>query len=102
MSLPRREFLRLGAGAAGSSLMPRAAWADRYPPHPVHIIVGFAAGGPNDILARLVGQWLTVRLGRAFIVENRTGAGSNIATEAVARAPADGYQLLLAGTPNAI
>jgi tripartite-type tricarboxylate transporter receptor subunit TctC len=78
------------------------AWAYSYPSRPVHIIVGFAAGGPNDILARLIGQWLSERLGQPFVVENRPGAGSNIATEAVVRATADGYTLLLVGTPNAI
>jgi len=78
------------------------AWADTYPSRPVHVIVGFAAGGPNDILARLIGQWLSERLGQPFVVENRPGAGSNIATEAVVRAPADGYTLLLVGSPNAI
>ena len=78
------------------------AWADTYPSRPVHVIVGFAAGGPNDILARLIGQWLSEQLGQPFVVENRPGAGSNIATEAVVRAPADGYTLLLVGSPNAI
>jgi tripartite-type tricarboxylate transporter receptor subunit TctC len=76
--------------------------AQTYPSRPVRIIVGFAAGGPNDILARLIGQWLSERLGQPFIIENRSGAGSNIATEAVVHAPPDGYTLLLVGTPNAI
>jgi tripartite-type tricarboxylate transporter receptor subunit TctC len=80
----------------------RFAWAQTYPSRPVRIIVGFAAGGPNDILARLIGQWLSERLGQSFVIENRPGAGSNIATEAVVRAPPDGYALLLVGSPNAI
>jgi tripartite-type tricarboxylate transporter receptor subunit TctC len=80
----------------------RAAWAQSYPSQPVRVIVGFAAGGPNDILARLMGQWLSERLGQPFVIENRLGAGSNIATEAVVRAPPDGYALLLVGSPNAI
>jgi tripartite-type tricarboxylate transporter receptor subunit TctC len=80
----------------------RAAWAQSYPLQPVRVIVGFAAGGPNDILARLMGQWLSERLSQPFVVENRLGAGSNIATEAVVRAPPDGYALLLVGSPNAI
>jgi tripartite-type tricarboxylate transporter receptor subunit TctC len=80
----------------------RAAWAQSYPSQPVRIVVGFAAGGPNDILGRLMGQWLSERLGQPFVIETRLGAGSNIATEAVVRAPPDGYTLLLAGSPNAI
>jgi tripartite-type tricarboxylate transporter receptor subunit TctC len=82
--------------------LSRFAWAQTYPARPVRIIVGFAAGGPNDILARLMGQWLSERLGQSFVIENRLGAGSNIATEAVVRAPPDGYTLLLVGSPNAI
>jgi tripartite-type tricarboxylate transporter receptor subunit TctC len=102
MKLPRRRFLCLTAGAAALPILPRIAKAQTYPTRPVHIIVGFAAGGPNDILARLMGQWLSERLGQQFIVENRPGAGSNIATEVVVRAPPDGHTLLLVGSPNAI
>lgn len=102
MTLPRRQFLHLAAGAVALPTLSRLAWAQTYPSRPVRIIVGFAAGGPNDILARLIGQWLSQRLAQQFVVENRPGAGSNIATEAVVRAPADGYTLLLVGTPNAI
>ena len=102
MKLPRRYFLRLAAAACGLPAVSRMAWGQTYPSRPVRIIVGFAAGGPNDILARLIGQWLSQRLGQPFVVENRPGAGSNLATETVVRAPADGYSLLLVSTPNAI
>ena len=102
MKFPRRQFLRLAAGTAVLPALSRFTWAQTYPSRPVRIIVGFAAGGPNDILARLVGQWLSERLGQPFVIENRPGAGSNIATEAVVRAPPDGYTLLLVGSPNAI
>ena len=102
MKLPRRHFLRLAAGASALPAISRFAWGQSYPSRPVRIIVGFAAGGPNDILARLIGQWLSQRLGQQFVIENRPGAGSNIATEAVVRAPPDGYTLLLVGSPNAI
>ena len=94
MKLPRRNFLHLAAGASALSAVARIAWAQTYPARPVRIIVGFAAGGPADIVARLIGQWLSERLGQQFVVENRTGAATNIATEAVVRAPVDGYTLL--------
>src|SRR5216683_5329347 len=93
--LSRRQLLYVAAGAAALPVVSRFAWAQTYPSRPVRIIVGFAAGGPNDILARLMGQWLSERLGQPFVIENRPGAGSNIATEAVVRAPPDGYTLLL-------
>ncbi|MBN9488579.1 MAG: tripartite tricarboxylate transporter substrate binding protein [Alphaproteobacteria bacterium] len=102
MYLPRRRFLHLTAGAAALPALSRSAWAQTYPARPVHIIVGFSAGGPNDILARLIGEWLSKRFGQPFVIENRPGAGSNLATEAVVRAPSDGYTLLLVGSPNAI
>jgi tripartite-type tricarboxylate transporter receptor subunit TctC len=102
VELYRRQLLHLAAGAAALPVLSRFAWAQTYPSRPVRIVVGFAAGGPNDILARLIGQWLSERLGQPFVIENRPGAGSNIATEAVVRAAPDGYTLLLVGTPNAI
>ena len=102
MKLPRRQFLHRAAGTATLLAVSRFAWAQTYPSRPVRIIVGFAPGGPNDILARLIGQWLSERLGQPFVIENRAGAGSNIGTEAVVRAPPDGYTLLLFGSPNAI
>jgi tripartite-type tricarboxylate transporter receptor subunit TctC len=102
MKVPRRKLLRLAAGAAALPAISRFAWAQAYPSRPVRIIVGAAPGGFQDIIARLVGQWLSERLGQQFIVENRPGAGSNIATEVVVRAPADGYTLLVVGPPNAI
>jgi tripartite-type tricarboxylate transporter receptor subunit TctC len=102
MKLPRRNFLHLAAGAAALSAVSRFASAQTYPSHPVRLLVGFAAGGGVDIVARLIGQWLSERLGQQFIIENRPGAGTNIATEAVVRAPADGYTLLLVNVANAV
>jgi len=101
MKLPRRKFLRLAAGAAALPALPRVASALDYPTRPVHLLVGFAAGGPLDTSARLIGQWLSERLGQPFVIENRPGAGSNLATEIVARAPPDGYTLLEASAANA-
>ncbi|HEY6703635.1 MAG TPA: tripartite tricarboxylate transporter substrate-binding protein, partial [Xanthobacteraceae bacterium] len=97
MKLPRRKFLHLAAGAVALPLVSRVAWAQAYPTRPVRIVVGAAAGGSTDILARLMGQWLSEQLGQPFIIENRPGAGNSIGTEAVVRAPADGYTLLLCG-----
>src|SRR5262245_31383054 len=101
MKLPRRQFLHLAAGAAALPAVPRFAWAEAYPTRPVCIIVGAAPSGALDITARLISQWLSERLGQPFVIENRPGAGTNIGTEAAVRAPADGYTLLLCGTPNA-
>src|SRR5262245_34241298 len=102
MKLPRRQFLHLAASAAGLPAVSRVAWAQAYPTRPVKIIVPFAPAGSTDIVARLIGQWLSERLGQQFVVENRPGAGTNIGTEAVVTAPADGYTLLLAGPANVI
>ena len=102
MKISRRQLLQVTASVAALPAVSRFAWAQTYPSRPVRIFVGFAAGGPNDILARLTGEWLSEQLGQQFVIENRPGAGSNIATEAVVRAPPDGYTLLLVGSPNAI
>src|SRR6202047_3457206 len=102
MKLPRRTFLHLAACAAAVPAVLRFAWAQAYPSRPVRIIVPFPAGQASDSIARLMGQWLSERLGEAFVIENRTGAGGNIGTEAVVRAPPDGYTLLLGGLSNAI
>jgi len=102
MKLPRRQFLHLAAGAAVLPAVSRVARAQGYPSRPVRIVVGFPAGGGSDITARLMGQWLSERLGQPFVVENRPGAATNIAAEAVVRAPADGYTLLLFGSSSAI
>jgi len=102
MKLPRRQFLHLAVGAVALPTASRVARAQVYPARPVRIIVGFVAGGPQTIIARLIGQWLSDRLGQPFVIENRPGAGGNIGAEAVVNAPPDGYALLLAGPPNAI
>src|SRR6516225_1531755 len=98
VKLPRRKFLRLAAGAAALPAMSRIARAETYPSRPVRIIVGYAAGGPTDISARLEGQWLSERLRQSFVIDNRPGAASNISTELVVRALPDGYTLLQVGT----
>jgi tripartite-type tricarboxylate transporter receptor subunit TctC len=98
MNLPRRQFLRLAAGAAVLPAASRMAWAQAYPTRTVHIVVGFAAGTGLDIYARLIGQWLSERLGQSFVIDNRPGNGTNLATESVVNAPPDGYTLLMAST----
>jgi tripartite-type tricarboxylate transporter receptor subunit TctC len=102
VKLPRRRFLHLAAGAAALPAISRMVWAQTYPTRPVHLIVGSAAGGTVDTVARLMGQWLSERLGQQFFIENRPGAGSNIGTEAVVNANPDGYTLLLVNPANAI
>src|SRR5262245_57023706 len=103
MKLPhRRQFLHLSAGAAALPAASRIARAQTYPNRPVRLIVGFPAGGNADTIARPMGQWLSERLGQPFVIENRPGAGTNIATETVVRAPADGYTLLMVGPTQAI
>ena len=103
MKLRRRQFLlHLAAGAATLSTAPRIAWAQSYPAKPVRWIVGFAPAGGNDIVARLMGQWLTDRLGQSFVIENRPGAATNLAAEAAINAAPDGYTLFLANVSNAI
>jgi tripartite-type tricarboxylate transporter receptor subunit TctC len=101
MSPPRRRFLQLTAGAAALTFVSRIAGAQAYPTRPVRIIVGFAAGGIVDVFARLMGQWLSERTGQQFVVENRTGAGSNLAIEAVAKSQPDGYTLVIIASTNA-
>jgi tripartite-type tricarboxylate transporter receptor subunit TctC len=102
MKLPRRSFLQLAAAAAALPVVSRIAWAQTYPSRPVRIIVGFAPGGGTDVVARLIAQELSERLGQQFVVENRPGAGTNIATEAVVNKPPDGYTLLLVNAANAV
>src|SRR5262245_18741970 len=99
---PRRQFLHLAAGAATLPAASRIAWAQGYPSRPVRMIVGFPPGGSADVTARMIGQWLSERLGQQFVIENRSGAGGNLATEAVISAPADGHTLLLIYAANAI
>src|SRR5215471_18278623 len=96
----RRQVLHLAAGAAALPAVSRFAWAQAYPSRPVRIVVGFAAGGPSDIVARLIGQWLSERLGQPIVVENRPGAAGNIGTEVVVKSPPDGYTLLMALSVN--
>ena len=98
----RRRFLHLAAGAAALPAVSRVAWAQAYPARSVRVVVPVAAGGANDVTARLVGQWLSERLGQQFFIENRPGAGTNVGTEAVIRASADGYTLLISGSNAAI
>jgi tripartite-type tricarboxylate transporter receptor subunit TctC len=102
MKLPRRNFLHLAAGVAGLPVVSRVAWAQAYPTRPVRIIAPTGPGGAPDIIARLIGPWLSQRLGQQFVVENRPGSGSNIGTEAVVRAAPDGYTLLIASSANTI
>jgi Tripartite tricarboxylate transporter family receptor len=102
MKLPRRNFLHLAAAAAALPAVSRTAWAQPYPSRPVRLVVGAPAGGGFNIVARLMGQWLSGRLGQQFVIDNRPGGGGNIGTEAVVRAPADGYTLLLVTAANAI
>ena len=102
MRLARRRFLQWAAGAAALPTVPRRGWSQSYPTRPVRLIVGFTPGGPTDISARLIGQWLSERLGQPFVVENRPGAGSNIAIEAVVNSAPDGYTLLLVSTSATI
>ena len=98
MKLPRRQFLHLAAGAAVLPAAPRVAWAQAYPTRPVHIVVGFGAGTGLDLYARIIGQWLSERLGQPVVIDNRPGAGTNLATETVVNAAPDGYTLLMAST----
>src|SRR5258708_17768315 len=100
MTFPRLQFLYLATGAAALSSLSRVTWAQAYPTRTARIVVGFPAGGVYDIVARLFAQWLSEHLGQQFVVENRPGAGSNLATEAVVKAPPDGYTLMMVGPPH--
>src|SRR5712672_3007674 len=102
MKLPRRTLIKSAAVALAATAFPRLAAAEDYPTRPVRIVAGFAAGGGVDVTARLIGQWLAERLGQPFVIENRPGAGGNVGTETVVKAPPDGYTLLLVAAPNAI
>src|SRR5262245_42417250 len=102
MKRGRRLFLHTAIAAGAICAAPLNAWAQSYPTRPVRIVVGFAAGGTSDIVGRLIGQWLSERLGQQFVVENRPGANTNLAVESVARAPADGYTLAIVGSSNAL
>jgi tripartite-type tricarboxylate transporter receptor subunit TctC len=102
MKLPRRQFLHLAAGAAALPVLPRLARAQAYPTRPARLVVGFPVGGSQDIIGRLVGQWLSERLGEQFVIENRAGDAGNVGAEAVVRAPTDGYTLLLVGSNHAV
>jgi tripartite-type tricarboxylate transporter receptor subunit TctC len=102
VKIRRRRFLQSAAAGLAAAAAPRTAWPQTYPTRPVRIVVGFAPGGALDTVARLIGQWLSDRLGQSFLIENRTGAGSNIAAESVVNAPADGYTLLMTSTANVV
>ena len=102
MNLLRRQLLQLAAGAVAAPAVARRAFADAYPSRPVRLISGFAPAGGNDIIARLIGQWLQERLSQTFVIENRPGAGTNIATELVIKSPPDGYTLFVTNLSNAI
>src|SRR5215470_17549296 len=102
MRLPRRQFLRLAAGVAALPAVARVAWAQSYPSRPVRLVAPFPPGGSIDLTARLIGQWLTDRIGQQVVIENRAGAGGNVGSEAALNSPADGYPLLLCSVANAI
>src|SRR5437868_12135470 len=102
MNFLRRQFLQLAAGAVAAPAVARRAFADAYPSRPVRLIVGFTPAGGNDIVARLMGQWLTERLGQTFVIENRPGAGTNIAAELVIKSAPDGYTLFVTSLSNAV